>query len=101
MTDSGGIQEEAPSFGVPVLVLRDTTERPEGCATGLVRLVGTDRHRITSEAQAVLSSAGCSVSHALRASPYGDGKASARIVSVLRARHGETLATLDKASVPA
>ena len=80
LTDSGGIQEEAPGLRVPVLVMRDTTERPEGVTAGMVRLVGTDRQRIVSEAVDVLRgrrilSAG--------ANPYGDGKAAARIVDIL------------------
>lgn len=82
LTDSGGIQEEAPSFGVPVLVMRETTERPEGLATGLVQLVGTDRRRIVDGATAVLSA--CRETRGeLRPSPYGDGHAAARIVAAI------------------
>lgn len=84
LTDSGGIQEEAPSLGVPVLVLRDTTERPEGLASGLVRLVGTDPHRITSEARRVLLAPAAATRGMLRASPYGDGRAASRIVAALQ-----------------
>jgi UDP-N-acetylglucosamine 2-epimerase (non-hydrolysing) len=83
MTDSGGIQEEAPGLGVPVLVLRDTTERPEGLQTGLVRLVGTNRDRIVAEAVQMLS-------HPAPVhegpNPYGDGRAASRIVRILLAR---------------
>ena len=83
LTDSGGIQEEAPSLGIPVLVLRDTTERPEGVASGLVRLVGTDRRRIVAEADALLDTPAGTHPRAYGASPYGDGKAAERIVSIL------------------
>lgn len=80
LTDSGGVQEEAPSFGVPVLVMRDTTERPEGVEAGVVTLVGTDRARIVSEARASLLGAPPS---GTGRNPYGDGRAAQRIVSVL------------------
>jgi len=91
LTDSGGIQEEAPAFQIPVLVMRDTTERPEGLATRLVTLVGTDRQRIVEEATRVLA-APVPPTVGMRApSPYGDGKAAGRIVSVLLQRAGMTL----------
>jgi UDP-N-acetylglucosamine 2-epimerase (non-hydrolysing) len=80
LTDSGGIQEEAPSFGVPVLVMRDTTERPEGVAAGVVRLVGTQSARIVSQATSILRSQEGWIK---RPNPYGDGRAAQRIVSVL------------------
>jgi UDP-N-acetylglucosamine 2-epimerase len=83
LTDSGGIQEEAPSLGVPVLVMRDTTERPEGVDAGLVRLVGTDRRRIVGETKRVLEGRAQMKTALPGQSPYGDGKAAARIVSVL------------------
>ncbi len=83
LTDSGGIQEEAPSLGVPVLVLRDTTERPEGIAGGLVRLVGTNRRRIVAEAEAILRQPVMHRTGAPGDSPYGDGKAAERIVALL------------------
>ena len=82
LTDSGGVQEEAPSFGTPVLVMRETTERPEGVSAGVVRLVGTGRARIANEANEVLK-------HPERwalegkQNPYGDGCAARRIVEVL------------------
>ena len=83
LTDSGGIQEEAPSLGVPVLILRELTERPEGIEAGCARLIGTSRRRIVAETKRVLD-AGDGVKRATkRASPYGDGRAAARIVSVL------------------
>lgn len=82
LTDSGGIQEEAPSFGKPVLVLREKTERPEGIEAGFARLVGTDGERIFEEAARVL--AGTSDLRASSAvNPYGDGHAAERIASVL------------------
>jgi len=86
LTDSGGIQEEAPAFQIPVLVMRDTTERPEGVATGLVTLVGTDRHRIVEQAARILAVPQRSTVGTRAPSPYGDGKAAGRIVSALRQR---------------
>jgi UDP-N-acetylglucosamine 2-epimerase (non-hydrolysing) len=83
ITDSGGIQEEAPTFGTPVLVLRDVTERPEGVAAGAARLVGTDRNRIVSAASAVLASGARGEPGA---NPYGDGRAGERIADILRHR---------------
>lgn len=91
LTDSGGIQEEAPGMQVPVLVMRETTERPEGLATGLVRLVGTDRSRITAEAEKILRATPSRSSTGAVSSPYGDGKAASRIVSVLLQRSGAPL----------
>jgi len=88
LTDSGGIQEEAPALGVPVLVMRESTERPEGLATGLVTLVGTDRQRIVAEAEKILKAARLPAD-ADRVSPYGDGHAAKRIVSVVRRRGTE------------
>ena len=80
LTDSGGIQEEAPSFGVPVLVMRDTTERPEGVEAGVSRLVGTTRERITAEAGRLLRSSAARAAMTGRRNPYGDGHAAPRIV---------------------
>lgn len=85
LTDSGGVQEEAPSLGVPVLVLRNTTERPEGVDAGVVRLIGTDTATIVREAGAVLAGGGSSPARKLVASPYGDGAASLRIRDILAA----------------
>lgn len=81
LTDSGGVQEEAPSLGKPVLVMRDTTERPEAVEAGTARLVGTDFHSITHGVALLLEddSAYAAMAHALN--PYGDGSASDRIVS--------------------
>ena len=83
LTDSGGIQEEAPGLGKPVLVMRDTTERPEALASGTVHLVGTDYDKIVNEVSTLLddSAAYEAMSHAVN--PYGDGKACSRIVEVL------------------
>ncbi|MFT6145008.1 MAG: UDP-N-acetylglucosamine 2-epimerase (non-hydrolyzing) [Myxococcota bacterium] len=83
LTDSGGIQEEAPSLGKPVLVLRDTTERPEGVDAGTVKLVGTDTEKIVREASLLLDdhSAYEAMRHAHN--PYGDGRAAVRIADVL------------------
>jgi len=83
LTDSGGIQEEAPSLGVPVLVMRDTTERPEGVEAGVVRLVGTRPDRIVEEARRLLSDPAAHAAMATGANPYGDGMAARRIVSIL------------------
>jgi UDP-N-acetylglucosamine 2-epimerase (non-hydrolysing) len=84
LTDSGGIQEEAPTFGVPVLVMRDTTERPEGVEAGVARLVGTRKERIVAEAAKVLSNGSwIDNAHSL-INPYGDGQAARRIVDFLR-----------------
>ncbi|WP_162050913.1 non-hydrolyzing UDP-N-acetylglucosamine 2-epimerase [Fluviibacter phosphoraccumulans] len=85
LTDSGGVQEEAPFLGKPVLVMRNVTERPEALTTGLVELVGTDAQRIAAAAMARLtSSKSCSVSEPM--SPYGDGNAAQRIVDALLGR---------------
>ena len=81
LTDSGGLQEEAPTFGAPVLVLREKTERPEGVEAGVARLVGTDADAIVAEASKILLAADARVP--VR-NPYGDGAASRRIVAILR-----------------
>jgi UDP-N-acetylglucosamine 2-epimerase (non-hydrolysing) len=86
LTDSGGIQEEAPSLGVPVLVMRQTTERPEGIEAGVVRLVGTERQTIVKEARRLLSDPAAHEAMATKANPYGDGHAAERIVAGLRER---------------
>jgi UDP-N-acetylglucosamine 2-epimerase (non-hydrolysing) len=83
LTDSGGIQEEAPSFGKPVLVLRDVTERPEGVLAGVAKLVGADRHRIVSEAIELLQNPVAYKSMAMAQNPYGDGHASERILQAI------------------
>lgn len=83
LTDSGGIQEEAPTLGKPVLVLREKTERPEGLATGVVRLVGTSRERIVAEASRLLSDPAAYAAMAREVNVYGDGRASERIAQVI------------------
>jgi UDP-N-acetylglucosamine 2-epimerase (non-hydrolysing) len=85
LTDSGGIQEEAPGLGKPVLVMRDTTERPEALESGTVRLVGTDYDKIVSEVSALLDDASVYESMSKAVNPYGDGKACERIVKTLMA----------------
>ena len=87
LTDSGGIQEEAPTFGTPVLVLREVTERPEGVAAGVARLVGTDRERIVAEALAALAGGnGEGDREGGFANPYGDGDAAERIADIVAHR---------------
>lgn len=83
ITDSGGVQEEAPSLGKPVLVMRETTERPEAVAAGTVRLVGTDRDRIVAETAHLLDDEEAYRSMTRTHNPYGDGQAAKRIVDVL------------------
>ena len=85
VTDSGGIQEEAPSFGKPVLVTRDTTERPEAMERGLAKLVGTDERRLFDEMQALLDDPQTYRRMSRVANPYGDGLASRRIAAQLAA----------------
>jgi UDP-N-acetylglucosamine 2-epimerase (non-hydrolysing) len=87
LTDSGGVQEEAPALAKPVLVLRDETERPEAVDAGVVRLVGPNADRIVAETQRLLDDPRHYASMATGASPYGDGKAAARIVEALRDWH--------------
>lgn len=84
LTDSGGIQEEAPGLGKPVLVMRDTTERPEALEAGTVKLVGTDYDRIVSEVSALLDDSAYYDRMSKAVNPYGDGLACKRIVDVLR-----------------
>jgi UDP-N-acetylglucosamine 2-epimerase (non-hydrolysing) len=83
LTDSGGIQEEAPSLGKPVLVMRDTTERPEAIEAGTVRLVGTDRDTIVSESLRLMDDPALYRKMSTGVNPYGDGKAAERIVSIV------------------
>jgi UDP-N-acetylglucosamine 2-epimerase (non-hydrolysing) len=83
LSDSGGIQEEAPALGKPVLVLRSETERPEAVEEGVVRLVGTDRKTIVEASQALLDDVGHYHAMARGVSPYGDGRASQRIADIL------------------
>ncbi len=84
LTDSGGIQEEAPGLGKPVLVMRDTTERPEALASGTVRLVGTDYDRIVDGVSTLLEDGQAYAQMSKAVNPYGDGKACSRIVKALQ-----------------
>lgn len=84
LSDSGGVQEEAPALGKPVLVLRETTERPEAVEAGVTKLVGTRSEPIRAAAQELLDDPAAYAAMARRESPYGDGKAAARIVETLR-----------------
>jgi UDP-N-acetylglucosamine 2-epimerase (non-hydrolysing) len=83
LTDSGGLQEEAPGFGKPVLVLRAVTERPEGVAAGTLRLVGTDPENIVAEANRLLDDPRAYAAMAQSVNPFGDGRAAERIVQAL------------------
>lgn len=87
LTDSGGIQEEAPGLGKPVLVMRDTTERPEALASGTVHLVGTDYDKIFNEVSTLLEDSSVYDKMSKAVNPYGDGKACSRIVAVLNGEH--------------
>jgi UDP-N-acetylglucosamine 2-epimerase (non-hydrolysing) len=84
LTDSGGIQEEAPTFQKPVLVMREVTERPEGITAGVARLVGTDPRRIREETERLLHDGDAYAVMARGGNPYGDGRAAERIVDVIR-----------------
>jgi UDP-N-acetylglucosamine 2-epimerase (non-hydrolysing) len=83
LTDSGGVQEEAPALGKPVLVMRETTERPEGVEAGTARLVGTDANRIVAEAERLLDDEAAYAAMARAHNPFGDGQSAARIVDLL------------------
>lgn len=88
LTDSGGVQEEAPALGKPVLVLRDTTERPEAVDAGTVKLIGTDRERVYEEAKKLLTDRAEYSRMAESVNPYGDGKAAARIIQAILYHYG-------------
>jgi UDP-N-acetylglucosamine 2-epimerase (non-hydrolysing) len=90
LTDSGGIQEEAPAFGIPALVLRDTTERPEGIGAGVLELVGTDEEAVYSRARAILTDEELYRRMSQASNPYGDGKVSERIVQAIKHYFGLT-----------
>jgi len=85
LTDSGGVQEEAPGLGKPLLVLRETTERPEAVAAGMAKLVGSDRARLVSEVRRLLDDKRAYMGMAQAVNPYGDGHAARRIVDALEA----------------
>ena len=88
LTDSGGVQEEAPALGKPVLVLRDTTERPEAVDAGTVKLIGTDRDRVYEEAKRLLTDTGEYSRMSESCNPYGDGKAAKRIIQAILYHYG-------------
>lgn len=90
LTDSGGLQEEAPALGIPVLVLRETTERPEGLEAGAARLVGTDPARIVAEVTRLIRDASARAAMVPACNPYGDGRAADRIVAHLLDREQRT-----------
>jgi UDP-N-acetylglucosamine 2-epimerase len=83
LTDSGGLQEEAPDLGIPVLVMREVTERPEGVEAGTVKLVGTDTDEIVQQAKQLLDDPAEYIRMARAVNPYGDGHAAERIVQTL------------------
>ena len=85
LTDSGGVQEEAPALGKPVLVMRETTERPEGVEAGTARLVGTDADRIIAEAERLLDDEAAYAAMARAHNPFGDGRSAMRIADLLAA----------------
>jgi UDP-N-acetylglucosamine 2-epimerase (non-hydrolysing) len=86
LTDSGGIQEEAPAFGIPTLVLRNVTERPEGVAAGTLKLVGTETSFIVQEAKRLLDDPSAYAEMSRAANPYGDGHTAEKIIQCLRNR---------------
>lgn len=88
LTDSGGIQEEAPSLGKPILILREKTERPEGIEAGVSKLVGLDQEKIVSEASLLLNNRFEYQKMAVKKNPYGDGKSAERIVDIIMPRLG-------------
>ena len=83
LTDSGGIQEEAPSLGKPVLVMRENTERPEALEHGTVKLVGTNRNKIAENVQELIDNKGLYLDMSAATNPYGDGTASEKILEIL------------------
>ena len=96
LTDSGGVQEEAPALGKPVLVLRDTTERPEAVTAGTVKLIGTDCERVYAEARQLLTDKKEYSRMAEFCNPYGDGKASGRIIQAILYHYGRAAAHPDE-----
>ena len=92
LTDSGGVQEEAPSLGKPVLVMRETTERPEGVEAGTARLVGTDRARIITEIRRLLDDKVAYTAMSRAHNPFGDGKAAQRIAAIIAGEETDSFA---------
>jgi UDP-N-acetylglucosamine 2-epimerase len=101
LTDSGGIQEEAPSLGKPVLVLRNETERPEAVEAGTVKIVGPNREKIVAEATNLLDNSDAYDRMARAVNPYGDGKASVRIADFLEKEMGLVKNTDQSIEIPA
>ncbi len=101
LTDSGGVQEEAPALGRPVLVMRNESERPEAIKAGVARLVGQGPETIVAEASRLLEDPEAYRSMARGVSPYGDGRASKRIVSIIRRHLGVGRRSRSTASLPA
>jgi UDP-N-acetylglucosamine 2-epimerase (non-hydrolysing) len=89
LTDSGGVQEEAPALGIPVLVMRRTTERPEGITAGTAKLVGTEKDDIVREASLLLSDQNAYDAMSKAANPYGDGHACERIAQAILHHSGK------------
>jgi UDP-N-acetylglucosamine 2-epimerase (non-hydrolysing) len=100
LTDSGGIQEEAPSLGKPVLVTRDTTERPEALSAGTAKLVGADRERIVTEVTRLLTDSSYYGAMAHAHNPYGDGKATERILTAIQGFFGLAVQSSPAKSTP-
>ena len=92
LTDSGGVQEEAPALGKPVLVMRETTERPEGVAAGTAKLIGTAEDRIVSEIFTLLDDKAGYAAMARAHNPFGDGRSAPRIAAIIAQRFAPTLA---------
>lgn len=101
LTDSGGVQEEAPTLGKPVLVLREVTERPEAVDAGLARLAGTSGERVLAEVEAALGRLAAAPVRAVVPNPYGDGRAAARIVAGLVGREAEPFDAAEETSARA
>jgi UDP-N-acetylglucosamine 2-epimerase (non-hydrolysing) len=91
LTDSGGIQEEAPTFGLKVLIMREKTERPEGVEAGIAKLVGTNPERIITEVKTILNERVCEEKLMIE-NPYGDGHASCRIIQALKGQESNQFA---------
>ena len=94
LSDSGGVQEEAPSLRKPVLVTRETTERPEALSVGATKLIGTDPDRVVSEVRELLTSREAYEAMQVDANPYGDGRAAERVVNLALARFAHETAKL-------
>jgi UDP-N-acetylglucosamine 2-epimerase len=98
VTDSGGVQEEAPSLGKPVLVTRSVTERPEAVEAGAVQLVGTDFEQIVTEVSTLLTDAAAYAARQITDNPYGDGQAARRTVELIARQAWEATAPIRRAA---